>query len=153
MSSADKKNRALPISELLQDKHHAIADLCKKARAIQSIDQKLKTYLDPSLHNHFELANIKTDVATLLVSSSTWATRLRYNIPAILNALNNQLNFTSVKTIRIKVKTILPDNTALNKKPIFLSKTSAQVLINVANNFHDPELRACILKLSKNYIK
>ncbi len=153
MTYADKKNKTLPVSELLLDKRYAIADLCKKAKSIQIIDQKLKTYLDPSLRDHFELANIKTDVATLLVSSSTWATRLRYNIPAILDALNNQLNFTYVKTIRIKVKKILPDNTVLNKKPIFLSKNSAQVLVNVANNFSDPELRACILKLSKNYIK
>ncbi len=153
MAFTDKKNRTLPISELLQDKRYAIADLCKKAKSIQIIDQKLKTYLDPSLHDHFELANIKTDVATLLVSSSTWATRLRYNIPAILNALNNQLNLTTVKTVRIKVKKAISDNTALNKKPIFLSENSAQVLANVANNFSDPELRACILKLSKNYIK
>lgn len=153
MKYADKKNRVLPISELLQDKRYAIADLCKKAKSIQIINQKLKKCLDPSLHDHFELANIKTDVATLLVSSSAWATRLRYNIPAILNALNNQLNFTSVKTIRIKVKTASPDNNVLNKKPILLSKNSAQVLVDVANNFSDPALRACILKISKNYIK
>jgi len=150
MDHPDKKNRTLPISELLQDKRYAIAELCKKANAIQKINRKLKKCLDPSLHDHFELANIKTDVATILVSSSTWATRLRYNIPAILSALNNQLNFTSVKTIRIKLKTIIPENTTLDKKPVPLSKNSAQVLIDVANNFSDPGLRACIIKLSKN---
>jgi hypothetical protein len=153
MEYTDKKNKTLSISELLQDKRYAITDLCKKANSIQIINKKLKTCLDPSLHDHFELANIKTDVAILLVSSSSWATRLRYNIPAILDALNNQLNFTSVKTIRIKVKKTIPDNNVLNKKPIFLSENSAQVLVNVANNFTDPQLRACILKLSKNYIK
>jgi hypothetical protein len=153
MTYTDKKNKILPISKLLLDKRYPIADLCKKAKSIQIIDKELKTYLDPFLHDHFELANIKTDVATLLVSSSAWATRLRYNIPAILDALNNQLNFASVKTVRIKVKKIIPDNTVLNKKPIFLSEKSAQILVSVANNFSDPELRACILKLSKNYIK
>jgi hypothetical protein len=34
-----------------------------------------------------------------------------------------------------------------------LSKNSAQVLIDVADNFTDPQLRECILKLSKNYHK
>lgn len=155
MNNADKKNRTLAISELLQDKRYAIAELCKKAHSLQEINQKLKKCLDPSLHDHFELANIKTDVAILLVSSSTWATRLRYNIPAILNALNNQLNFPSVKTVRIKVRTTSTDNdnNVLNKKPITLSKKTAQILAEVANNFSDPELRACILKLSKNYLK
>ncbi len=153
MDNTDRKKLSLPISELLQDKRYPIANLCKKANSIQEIDHKLKKCLDPSLHDHFELANIKTDSVILLVSSSNWATRLRYNIPAILNALNNQLNFTSVKTIRIKVKKIIPDNATKPKKPMSLSKNSAQVLINVANNFTDPQLRECILKLSKNYHK
>ncbi len=151
--NADKKNKTLPISTLLQDKHSPFADLCKKANSIQEIDHKLKKLLDPSLQDKFELANIKADVAILLVSSSAWATRLRYNIPAILNALNNQLNFTSVKTIRIKVKKPILDNPVSSKKPNYLSDNSAQFLNEVANNFNDPQLRACIIKLSKNRLK
>ncbi len=151
MNNTDKKNLSLPISKLLQDKHSPIADLCKKAHSIQVLDQKLKKCLDPSLQNHFELANITTDSAILLVSSSTWATRLRYNIPVILNALNNQLDFKSIKTIRIKVKKIIPENMSKPKNSLSLSKGSARILIDVANNFTDPQLRECILKLSKNY--
>ncbi len=146
-------NKTLPISKLLHDDRSPIAELCKKASSIQDINHQLKKYLDPSLQNHFELANINNAVATLLVSSSSWATRLRYNIPTILDALNNQLNFSSVKTIRIKVKKIISDNTVINKKPIPLSEKSAQVLIDVANNSNDSQLRACFLKLSKNHRK
>lgn len=153
MKNADKRNQTLAISELLQNQRYPIADLCKKANSILKINNELKKCLDPSLQEHFELANIKTDVATLLVCSSTWATRLRYNIPAILNALNNQLNFTSVKTIRIKVKKIIPDNSISKRKPFSLSENSAQFLNDVANNFSDPQLRDCILKLSKNHPK
>ncbi|MBL1141630.1 MAG: DUF721 domain-containing protein [Proteobacteria bacterium] len=155
MHNTDRKTKSLPISKLLKDKHSSIADLCNKANSIQEINQKLKKCLDPSLHNHFELANIKTDTVTILVNSSTWATRLRYNIPAILSALNKQLNFTSVKTVRIKVKKLIPDisNPTSNKakKPITLSQNSAQILKDVADNCNDPELRKCFIKLSKNY--
>jgi hypothetical protein len=148
--NADKENKTLPISTLLQYKNSPFADLCKKANTIQEIDRKLKILLDPTLQDQFELANINADIAILLVNSSAWATRLRYNIPAILNALNKQLNFPSVKTIRIKVKKITPDTAVSNIKPIYLSDNSAQFLNEVANNFNDPQLRACILKLSKN---
>jgi hypothetical protein len=151
MAHAAKKNQA--INPIIPKKDYPNASLCKKANSIQEINHKLKKYLDPSLHDHFELANIKTDVAILLVNSSNWATRLRYNIPVILDALNNQLNFTSVKTIRIKVKKIIPKKVTLNKKPIPISKKSAQILADVAHNFNDPELRSCLLKLSKNYLK
>lgn len=153
MSNADEKKSSLPISELLRDNRYPLADLCKKANSIQEIDQNLKKHLDKSLHDHFQLANIKTDSAVLLVSSSSWATRLRYNIPAILNVFNNQLQLSFVKTIRIKVKKIIPDTTFKAKKPMSLSKNSASILTDVAKNFTDPELRDCFLKISKNYKK
>ena len=147
----NKKNISSPVGKLINDENSSIAELCKKANAIQKINQKLKKCLDPSLHHHFELANIKTDSAVILVDSSTWATRLRYNIPAILDALNNQLNFTSIKTVRIKVKTIIPETSSTPKKSISLSKSSAKILRNVADNLSDPQLRDCFIKLSKNY--
>lgn len=152
--NTDKKNQPQSIIKLLQKKHSSLADLYKKANSIQEIDHKLKKYLDPSLQDKFQLANIEPDVATLIVNSSAWATRLRYNIPTILNLLNNNLNFTAIKTVRIKIKkSILEIKSDSNNKPIHLSDNSAQFLNDVANSFSDPSLRACILKISKNRLK
>jgi hypothetical protein len=147
---SNKKNISLPVGKLFKDKSLSIAELCQKANLIQRVDQKLKKCLDPSLHDHFELANIKTDSVVILVNSSTWATRLRYNIPAILDALNNQLNFTTIKTVRIKVKTLIPETSNKAENKISLSESSAQILLDVADSFNDPELKDCFLKLSKN---
>ena len=149
----NSKKTSLPISKLLKEENLPIAHLYEKAKSIQELDNKLKKYLDPSLHNHFQLANIKTDSVVILVSSSTWATRLRYNIPAILETLNNQLNLTTIKTVRVKVKTVTSENKQTPKNRISLSESSAQILRDVADNFNDPELRNCFIKLSKNYDK
>lgn len=149
--NSDNKNKTIPVINLLNDKHSSLAALLEKASSIQEIDRKIKKLLDPSLQDKFELANINADVAVLLVSSSAWATRLRYNIPAILNILNKDLNLASIKTVRIKIKKSIPESPVLNKKPISISVNSAQFLDDVANNFSDPELRECILKLSKNH--
>lgn len=146
----NKKNICLPVSKLFNDEKSSIAKLCKKATSIQDLDHKLKKCLDPSLHDHFELANIKTDSVVILVSSSTWATRLRYNIPAILDALNNKLNFTSIKTVRIKVNTLLPETLSKPSRPIPVSENSARILRDVADNLSDQDLRDCFIKLSKN---
>lgn len=150
---SNKKNISLPVSKLFKDKSLSINELCQKASLIQKVEQKLKKCLDPSLHDYFELANIKTDSVVILVNSPTWATRLRYNIPAILDALNNQLNFTTIKTVRIKVKTLIPEPSAKTENKICLSESSAQILRNVADNFNDSELRECFIKLSKNVNK
>ena len=151
--SSENKHKTLPISNLINDEHCSFAALYKKANSIQEIDRSLKKLLDPSLNDKFELANINADTAVLLVSSSAWATRLRYNIPAILNIFNQQLNFTSIKTIRIKIKKSISENANLIKKPIYLSNNAAQFLNDVANSFSDPELRNCFLNISKNRSK
>ncbi len=151
--TTDNKHKTRPISNLLNDKNSSFADLYKKANSIQEIDHKIKKLLDPSLQDKFELANINADVAVLLVSSSAWATRLRYNIPAILNALNTQLNFNSIKTVRIKIKKPAPLIPVLTKNTFYMSASSAQFLSDAASNFNDPDLRACILKLSQNRLK
>ena len=93
-------NKSQHISSLLFDKKSPISSLYKKAISFKKVDAKLKKYLDLGIQDHFQLSNI----TTIVVDSSSWATRLRYNIPAILNIMNNQLNFTAIKTIRIRVK-------------------------------------------------
>jgi hypothetical protein len=151
--NAQNKNRSLPISILLKEQNSPLASLCNKAKSIKELDHKLKNLLDPSLRDHFQLANINADMATLLVSSSSWGTRLRYNIPTILDILNNQLDFSSVKTIRIKLNIPILDDSVSNKNQTQLSDNSAKFLHEAANNFTDPQLRECFIKLSKNKIK
>ena len=97
------------------------------------------------------MANIKAEIAVLFVNSSAWATRLRYNIPTILDALNNNLNFKTIKTIRIKVKHPEITKSSKIKKPLSLSKNTAQLLQDTANDINDPELSNCLIKISKNY--
>ena len=148
--NAIKKN--LTIHAILQDQNSPITELYKKGCSLSKIDKTLKKILDPSLREHFQIANINDDIAVLLASSSAWATRLRYNIPAILDALNNQLHFDSIKTIRIKVSKTVSDHSDSNKRQIGLSNKSAQFLRDTANNFNDPEISACIQKLSKHHL-
>ena len=146
-----KDTSAKSVEFYLQKENSTLSDLYNKAQIIKGIDQKFKSLIDPSLRDHFELANINTEVAVLIVSNAAWATRFRYNIPKLLDVLNNELNFKAVKTIRIKVKPLTTDKSNTVKKTLSLSKLSAQLLEDNANAIQDPELRDCFLKLSKNY--
>ena len=97
-------NKSRHISSLIFEDNSSMYELYKKAIFYKKIDTKLKKFLNLDIQNHFQLSNIEKNVATIVVDSSSWATRLRYNIPKILKVMNNQLNFTNIKTIRIKVK-------------------------------------------------
>ncbi len=144
------ENKTKSISTLLKNKQSPLASLYKKGLSIRDLDVNLKVHLDQTLTKHFELANINKDSVILLANSSAWATRLRYNIPTILNVLHNQLNLTSIKSVRIKIKKSLLDYSIKNKKTFSLSNKSAIFLKNAADNFKDPQIRKQILKLSKH---
>ncbi len=134
----------------LHKKNSTLSDLYQQALAFKEIDQSLKKFLDPSLSSHFILASIKTEVAIILVNSPAWATRLRYNIPTILEALNNELNLKQIKTIRIKVQHSESKRSSTKNKPVFLSKDTAKLLQDSANSINDSELKNCLIKISKN---
>ena len=97
-------NKSQHISSLLLNEQLTISNLYKKAIFFKKTDLKLKKFLDLDIQNHFQLSNIEKDVVTIVADSSSYATRLRYNIPIILDVINNQLNLESIKTVRIKVK-------------------------------------------------
>jgi hypothetical protein len=97
-------NKSRHISSLIFEDNSSISELYKKAIFYKKTDTKLKKILNLDFQNHFQLSNIEKNVVTIVVDSSAWATRLRYNIPKILKVMNDQLNFTTIKTIRIKVK-------------------------------------------------
>ena len=97
-------NKAQHISSLLFNERSSLNNLYKKAILSKKIDQKLKKFIDFDVKDHFQLSNIEKNVVTLIVDSPSWATRLHYNIPKILDIMNNQLNFKTIKTVRIKVK-------------------------------------------------
>ena len=97
-------NKTQHISSLLFNERSSLNNLYKKAILSKKIDQKLKKFIDFDVKDHFQLSNIEKNVVTLVVDSPSWATRLHYNIPKILDIMNNQLNFKTIKTVRIKVK-------------------------------------------------
>ncbi len=92
------------IASILNQKKSPILTLYQKAKSFIEIDQKLKEHLNLGSQDHYWLSDLSDDVATIVVDSSSWATRLRYNIPKILKILNTNLNFNKIKIIRIKIK-------------------------------------------------
>tara|TARA_B100000586_G_C20061201_1_gene406349 strand:- start:91 stop:396 length:306 start_codon:yes stop_codon:yes gene_type:complete len=97
-------NKTQHISSILFNEQSSLNNLYKKAVFSKKIDRKLKKFIDFDVKDHFQLSNIEKNVVTIVANSPSWATRLHYNIPKILDIMNNQLNFKTIKTVRIKVK-------------------------------------------------
>lgn len=147
-SYQDKESRT--ITSLVSTESSPLQTLVKKAQRIQQLGQKLETRLDPSLQGNFTLANINEGVATILADSSAWATRLRYQIPVILDVLNNQLGQHHVSTVRIKITRQNQETTTVKKKEISISSETANYLTQTADAFGDGPIRDSLLKIARN---
>ena len=138
------------MDKILFDEHGSLQNLVKKAQTIQKLGQQLHALLDPELQEHFVLANINQGVATIHTHSSAWATRLRYQIPAILDILNNQLGLKNIKTIRIRITPVDTEKISPKRKQTLSSET-AHYLQSMAEGFTDSRLRDALLKISRHH--
>ena len=142
-------NSTKSITTIISSGNSDIKNLIKKAQTFHDLGHKLKRYLNTEINSKFELANVNQDVVTLVTSSSSMATRLRYNIPEILSILQNQLACTYIKTVRIK---LVPDNVIrpdrMRPSPR-LSAESAELLISAANNIQDSGIRESLLRIAR----
>ena len=144
-------NKPETFTTLLKNKNSALGRLYLHVRYLTLLEKKLCLFLDSPLNTHCSVANVTNDTLVLHSDSAAWAAKLRYNIPAILNYMQNECNLTTLKTIRIKIK--LPENhqrsVPARKKPI-LSKASAHFINQAAATMSDDDLRLSLLKLAKH---
>ena len=143
-------NSAKSIATIINSGNSYIKSLIKKAETFQDLEHKLKSYLNTEINSKFELASVNQDVAILITSSSSMATRLRYNIPEILSILQNQLAHTYIKIVRVK---LVPNNVKrpdkMSPSPR-LSAESAELLMSTANNIQDSAIRESLLRIARH---
>lgn len=143
-------DKPVKTSLLLKKNDSDLGKLCQHAAFLADIEKKLLAFLDPSLGSHCKVANYTNDTIILYSDSPAWATRLRYNTPAILDHLRTSCHLDSLKTVRIKVNP--PDNSKHlpATKQLFLSVASAEFISQVANSMTDNDLRQSLLKIAKH---
>lgn len=152
MDQTRRTNKCKSIESLVSAEPSPLQNLVKKAQRIQQLGKILESHLDPSFQGKITLANINDGVATILVNSSAWATRLRYHIPDILDELTKQLGQGRVKTVRIKIAPTHQEKTrATGKKQNKLSREAASYLIRTADDFGDSPIRDTLLSIARHY--
>ena len=147
----DRNNNPAQINSILKDTHSVLGKLCQHAEYLAHLENQLCLFLDSPLNSHCNVANYLNDTLVLHSDSAAWAAKLRYNIPAILNFMQNECNLNTLKTIRIKIK--LPDNTTQpvpNRKISAISRAAALLINQSAATMTDNDLRSSLLNLVKN---
>jgi len=140
-----------PINELLSE--GSLGSLLTRSRFLQQLTRTVHPYLDPTLKNHCQVANFRDNVLVLQVNTPARSTRLRYQVPELINALRQVPELSGLRKIDIHIAPVDQVSTpVLNVRPSPSGQTIS-VINETANQLNDDGLKAALLRLSRNMNK
>ena len=90
------------VGEVLRHPPGVLGQLMARASQLNRLSQIFRAYLPPHLHDHAVLVRLDAEGWEVQTDSASWATRLRYALPTIRQALGQQLGIALPKP-RIRV--------------------------------------------------
>jgi len=150
--AADNKFSHLPeeINSILAHKTDTVSALYHHALKLIELQNQLKALIPAPLDEHVTIANCRNGILTVHTDSAAWAARLRFEVPSMLEKLNDISPDAHLQTIRIKVRPSERIPAPAIRK-LSISDDTARLLRDVAESLSDPELRASLLRLSRHH--
>jgi len=144
-----KKTRPLSIKKILSTQPGPLLDLYLHTVNIAIVQEKLHACLPATLREHVLVANYDNRTLHLHTDNAAWATKLRFQIPDILELARHHDILSDLQTIRIRVAPA-QGTPARVKKPPKLSPKDAQLLNDAGQSITDRKLRHALMRLAKN---
>ncbi len=145
-----RKSKSAHIRDLINEPGSQLNTLLKHADTLSALQATVSKKLLPELREHCLVSNVQRDTLTLSTAHANWATKIRYTIPDILKALHSVPETSDIKTIRVIV---IPDSVNEDKpgkNKLTLSRNTAEIINDMASTMSDPEISACLKRLSSH---
>ncbi len=124
--------------------------LLEKSRQLERLQALFESRLEPAAREQCRVASFETGVLRLVVTSSQWATRMRYQQKRLIRDLQTFNEFATLTKIHCKVQPPL-----IKKAPpvrtIKRSKVASSTLQETAEHVCDPELKAALSRLARHH--
>jgi hypothetical protein len=134
------------VGEVLRHPSGVLGKLMARASRLVRLSGIFRAYLPPLLRDHAVLLELNAERWEVQTDSAAWATRLRYALPTIRQALGQQLNITLPKP-RIRVMPAAVPSPAPHRR-LTLTRRNAEVLEAAARAQPDPRLSAALRRLA-----
>jgi hypothetical protein len=122
--------------------------LLRHAHELLRLEDDIGALLAPSIRPHCRAAGYRDGQLILMTDSPAWATRLRYQVPALLAGLRRRAPALGLREILVKVSPFTQPVEAATAPGPAMSAGSAALLQDVANGIGDPRIRAAMLRLA-----
>ena len=134
------------VGEVLRHPSGVLEQLMARAGHLVRLSGIFRAYLPPLLRDHAVLLRLDAERWEVQTDSAAWATRLRYALPTICQALGQQLNIALPKPrIRVMPAAVPPP---VPYRRLTLTRRNAEVLEAAARTQPDPRLSAALRRLA-----
>jgi hypothetical protein len=127
-----------------------IPPIFAKAKMLAELNSKVLAYLDESLKNTCQVANLSANRLTLLVSSGSVATQLRFLIPDLLRHFKQDEHLKNISDIQCKVRPPQSSRRSRRKEPTVasLSTETANIVRSIAESIDDSKIREVLKRIA-----
>ncbi len=141
-----------PISmrHLLAPRSPGIGGLLQKARALESLSERLRNALPETLRGNWAVGRLDGKTLVLVAESPAWATRLRYSRMVILQATREITGINEITELKIRITP--PTRKRPAPKPPLLGPQAIQSLRQAARGVgsDNPRLREALERLARH---
>lgn len=136
------------LSDVLAHSHDQLASLRRRAAYLQRLQAAVEATLPPAARDHVRAADYSDQRLLLLVDSSAWATRLRYQQRAIIRGLAQRLRL-GVTHVEVRVRPWSTD-VAPATQPRRLTPETRRLIRSCAGSVEDnPPLARALRRLAE----
>lgn len=142
----DKPNS---LTELLQNDDFPAGEILKRGRFLKRLNHLIQNLLDDDLKIHCQVGNIRDGLLILYTDSTAWASRLRYQGPALLKQLQQHKGLASLQQIEIRVQP-REEKESITRK-VKLSGEASSCLQSCAEGITDSGLKQALERLAAHH--
>src|SRR5579872_6007610 len=92
------------IMHVLQQDSGTLESLLIKFKQLKHIEQILASYLDAKLASRCQVVNLEKNHLTVITNSAIWATQFRFQIPTLLQQLQQHPELCDLKKMTCKIR-------------------------------------------------
>lgn len=134
------------VGEVLRHPSGVLGQLMARVERLAQLSQIFHAYLPPHLRDHAVLVRLDAESWEVQTDSPSWATRLRYALPTIRQALGQQVGLTLPKP---RIRVVPAAEPVQPQRPrLTLTRRNAEVLETAARAQTDPRLGAALRRLA-----
>ena len=117
---------------------------------LNQLDRRVRKLLPEALRPHCRVANLQGEQLLLLAESPAWHALLRYQLPALQQALAREGDLPTIRRIHLRVQ---PPQASPGERgpvaPLRMAPRTAALIADLARGVEDPALRAILMRLSR----